>query len=604
MNKPGVAAVVQARMGSHRLPGKVLIPLRGRPVLWHILHRLRACRSVDTIVVATSALPADDPIEEFCLREKTGVVRGPEDNVLERYLLAARETGADIIVRVTGDSPLVDPGLLDSLVGRLIETGADYCTADPSVPCIHEGFSPFTRQALKKLAAEAAGDRLAREHVTAYFKEHPGFVRTAFLPVDPDHRFEGARLSVDTPSDLSFLEEVYRRLGVPAGEADVREVVRLLRADPGLLEINSHVQRKAPDRRSRRLLLRCDGSHLTGFGHVYRGLALAEELRDGQGFGVSFAVAGDAEAARLVRSADYPVETGPQGERGDLWMTGLLDGMRPDALVLDIPPGEGIPALRRWRDRGGLVATIDDAGETRLAANLAFYPQEAARRRLDWRDFSGKLYAGWEWAVLRRQFRRPLPPSPRSSARVLVTMGGSDPGGMTLIALEALDVLTGDFSTSVVLGPGFSRREELDAFLKKSLRRYDLLTKVEDMASLMSRCDLAVASFGVTAYELAAVGVPALYLCLTQDHCDSAEAFAGEGMGVNLGRFDTTGAEKISEGVASLLQAPSKRVAMSRRARERVDGRGTVRISRVIARCLAGGETVAPAPWHIDGKPL
>src|SRR5262249_50450486 len=119
-----VVAVIQARMGSSRLPGKVLMPVARKPLLWHILHRLGQCRTVDRVVVATSTDPRDDALQQFCAQQGVTCIRGPLQNVLERYRLAAIATGAQTLLRVTGDSPLIDPGLIDYLVSGLGD--ADY----------------------------------------------------------------------------------------------------------------------------------------------------------------------------------------------------------------------------------------------------------------------------------------------------------------------------------------------------------------------------------------------------------------------------------------------------------------------------------------------
>ena len=121
MVKPKVAAIIQARMGSSRFPGKVLRHLAGEPVLWHIIYRLKKCQTVDVIAMATSVNPLDDPLEEFCKEQKVFCVRGSEDNVLDRYRQAAEELEADVIIRVTGDAPLVDPEIIDRLVDHLIK---------------------------------------------------------------------------------------------------------------------------------------------------------------------------------------------------------------------------------------------------------------------------------------------------------------------------------------------------------------------------------------------------------------------------------------------------------------------------------------------------
>ncbi len=361
-------------MGSTRLPGKVLKLLAGKPVLWHIIHRLRKCNSLDDIAIATSDYSTDDSLMDFAAGEGVKLVRGPEENVLARYVKAAQQLDAGIIVRVTGDAPLVDPGMVDRLVATMAEKQADYVTSELDVPCIHEGIDPFTRRALEKLAREASDDPAAREHVTGYFKEHPDFVPIAYVPIHPDYQFTGARISVDTPADLRFLEEVYARLNAPAGEADVRDVVRLLRSEPDLLKINTHVHQKTAYERSRQVLFRCDGDAELGLGHVYRCLALAGELREGHGCGVSFAMARGPAGFDLVRQAGYPIECLGTTADEDSWLDEVIHRLRLDALVLDVRSELKRHSVEQWRSEGILIATLDVPIERRLASDLSFSP--------------------------------------------------------------------------------------------------------------------------------------------------------------------------------------------------------------------------------------
>src|ERR1700744_243100 len=121
-----VVAVIQARMGSTRLPGKVLRPVAGKPLLWHIVHRLRQCARIEDIAIATSTNPRDDAIVEWGGLEGVTVIRGPEDDVLARYARAAESLDADIIVRVSSDAPFIDAGFVDHLIAALIEQDGDY----------------------------------------------------------------------------------------------------------------------------------------------------------------------------------------------------------------------------------------------------------------------------------------------------------------------------------------------------------------------------------------------------------------------------------------------------------------------------------------------
>jgi spore coat polysaccharide biosynthesis protein SpsF (cytidylyltransferase family)/aryl-alcohol dehydrogenase-like predicted oxidoreductase len=243
MSRP-VVAVIQARMGSSRLPGKVLMPVAGQPLLWHILHRLKKCRTVDHVAVATSTDASDNALAQFCAEAGVTCIRGPLQNVLERYRLAAVETGAQTLLRVTGDAPLIDPGLIDYLVYTMVKARGDYVQFETGTLCAHEGVDVFSRRALDWLTANAAEDEIAREHVTSYFKKFPDKVETVYLPAYGPLVHETARLSVDTPEDLNFLRAVYDRLKAPAGEAHLVDVLALLDADPQIRAINAHIRQK------------------------------------------------------------------------------------------------------------------------------------------------------------------------------------------------------------------------------------------------------------------------------------------------------------------------------------------------------------------------
>ncbi len=479
-----VAAIVQARMGSSRFPGKVLKPLAGKPVLWHIIHRLKKCGTVTDVAVATSVNSTDDPLVEFCAREDIPCIRGSEKNVLDRYRQAAQALDADVIVRVTGDAPLVDPGIIDRLVKALIEQDADYAAGDPQTTTIHEGFSPFSRRALERLVAEASGENSAREHVTAYIKEHPESFRTVHISMPEEHRFEGARLSVDTPADLRFLEEVYSWLGVPAGDADVADVVRLLTEHPDLLEINTDVRQKTAGERTRRAIIRCDGDETVGLGHVVRCLALAEEMRTAHSWGVTFAMAAGEAGFRMVTDAGFALEIMPEGEDEGAWVDGLIKKMSPDALIMDFRTDLRGSWVKGWREKGVLIVDIDDLGDRRLESDLAFYPPVPQVNEMDWQGFEGKLFSGWEWVILRRQFSDP-PGRPASKPGdppvILVTMGGSDPAGLTVRALRALDLVEEKFRVITVVGRGFSQRKDLAQVLREVNYPVEVLENVDDI---------------------------------------------------------------------------------------------------------------------------
>ncbi|HSZ11893.1 MAG TPA: glycosyltransferase family protein, partial [Rhizomicrobium sp.] len=223
-SSPRVVALIQARMGSTRFPGKVLKPIAGQPLLWHIVERLKRSRLIDAIAVATTINPLDDAIVEFGAKHGVTVVRGSEDDVLSRFAKAAEALDADIVVRVSSDAPFIDAGFVDHLVSALIEQNGDYVLLEEGAITAHEGVDPFSRRALDKLMMDAHGDPVAREHVTGYFKQHPDFVRIARAPAYPSLAREAGRLTIDTPDDHAFAEAVHERLEANAGEASLGDL--------------------------------------------------------------------------------------------------------------------------------------------------------------------------------------------------------------------------------------------------------------------------------------------------------------------------------------------------------------------------------------------
>jgi spore coat polysaccharide biosynthesis protein SpsF len=161
-------------------------------------------------------------------------------------------------------------------------------------------------------------------------------------------------------------------------------------------------------------------------------------------------------------------------------------------------------------------------------------------------------------------------------------MGGSDPGAMTLKALQTLDMIEEPFDTQVVIGPGFQYKTQLDKLLRTAHRSFEIKEDVKDMAGLMARADLALASFGVTAYELAALGIPAIYLCLTTDHVASASPFVHAGMARCLGKHNQISLNSLKNAINDLLFDKKKRNAMGERATRLVDGQGAKRIAQII----------------------
>ena len=234
-------AIVQARTGSTRLPGKVLLPLLGEPVLVHVVRRVARARALDGVVVATTVEPGDDPIERLASTEGWPLVRGSEQDLLDRYLLAARAHEADIIVRITSDCPLVDPDLIDAVVAALRETGVDYASNTLPPRTYPRGLDV---EAMTRAALETAGredtDPASREHATPYLYRNPDRFRLQPVPGEADLSMH--RWTLDTPEDYTLIERIYEAIG--HDDFAWTEVLALLEANPEWSELNRHVRQK------------------------------------------------------------------------------------------------------------------------------------------------------------------------------------------------------------------------------------------------------------------------------------------------------------------------------------------------------------------------
>lgn len=211
-----VLAVVQARMGSSRLPGKVLEELGGEPVLGRVLARLGRARELDGVVVAAPAGEADEPVAEAAARAGAAVVRGPLEDVLERYRLAVAEHPCAAVVRITADCPLIDPGVVDLVVGRWRAGEADYAANVIEPRSFPKGMdTEVISTGALAAAGEEATDPYDREHVTPFIRSRPERFPQLRVALDPPR--DDVRLTLDTPEDLRVLRELVARVGPDAG---------------------------------------------------------------------------------------------------------------------------------------------------------------------------------------------------------------------------------------------------------------------------------------------------------------------------------------------------------------------------------------------------
>lgn len=246
-NNKKIVATIEARMSASRLPGKVLMPLAGKPALERLVERMKRSRYIDEIVVATTVNPADKSIAELADGLGIKFYRGSENDVLGRVLEAAKSAGGDIIVEITGDCPLTDWRLIDRGIEEFFSGDYDYAanTIERSYP---DGFDVevFPVSVLERVGG-ITNNPIDRVHVSYYIYNHPEIFRLLDWKPEKECYWPDLRVTLDERSDYELLNEIFKKL-LPANEDfSVRDVVDLLRNNPQMLEINKNVKTKKPE---------------------------------------------------------------------------------------------------------------------------------------------------------------------------------------------------------------------------------------------------------------------------------------------------------------------------------------------------------------------
>jgi len=247
MSRTRVVASIEARMGSSRLPGKVLMDVAGQPALTRLLTRLRAVPNLDGIVLATTTAPADDALEAWAAREGVACFRGSEDDVLGRVVGAQRLAGGEIVVEVTGDCTLLPPDVIELGIATFLANDADVVSNVGPVQTFPMGadVQVFPLSLLEEVAA-TVDDPAVREHVSLFFYENPERYRLQFIVAPLAWRRPDWRLQLDYPKDHALIEAVVRALEPEHGPAfGLGPIVDFLERRPDVLALNAHCEEKA-----------------------------------------------------------------------------------------------------------------------------------------------------------------------------------------------------------------------------------------------------------------------------------------------------------------------------------------------------------------------
>ncbi|CCB91439.1 uncharacterized protein MJ1063 [Waddlia chondrophila 2032/99] len=236
-----VSIIIQARSGSSRLSQKAFAEVCGKPLLWHVIERAKLSKRISDIIVATTTRSEDRAILELAKSCNVHAYAGSEEDVLQRYYEAALKNGADVIVRMTGDCPLIHPPTVDAMIALLQEKKADYVCPDPRHRSLETGLEVFTMKTLREMH-EKAVENYQREHVTLYLREHPESFKIALHIPDQIFQRKDIRITVDYLEDLELIRIIYRELYREGEIIDLKKVVEFLDQHPEFKDLNIHAK--------------------------------------------------------------------------------------------------------------------------------------------------------------------------------------------------------------------------------------------------------------------------------------------------------------------------------------------------------------------------
>ena len=609
-------AIVQARMGSTRFPRKVMSPITGVPVIGLLVERLSRALLVDQIILATSTDPANDPLEKYIKQQGYPVFRGDEEDVLDRYFQAAKEVDADVIVRITGDCPLLDPSVVDTVIQARESEQVDYAS-NALPPTFPDGLDieVFRFSALEQAWREA-DDPHEREHVTPYLKESGKFT---LYNVSHSEDLSSGRWVIDEPEDLQVVEAVFEHF-YPRRDFGWLDVLALSKNSPEKFAANKHHIRNQRSllstgqklrKRAKRIVFRVDAAHAFGHGHVIRCLTLATALR-GKGAEVLFVCREhDGHLCDLIAECGFDVaplrapDSGFEGN-GDLahgswlgatWeedaeqtrvaMSGTASWIVVDHYAID---WRWESALQTVADR---LFVIDDLADRAHECDLLLdqnIVHGMDQRYLARVPGSAELLLGPKYALLHPLYQElhdaALSLKPFGK-RVFLFLGGGDQGADVGVVLETLLNLP-DTQKVLHIDLVLPRGYDLSDRLSKSVDSDPVVHVHESLptlAPLIAKADWAIGGGGTTNWELLCLGLPTLVWSRAENQRAIAQKLHERGLIRWMGHGSEVNHEIVYREVIRLQEEgfAGKLENWSRRCLAAVDGRGVGRVCSAMA---------------------
>lgn len=503
-----VLAIIGARLNSSRLPGKHLLPLAGLPMIERVVQRLAEARCLCRVVLATTADEYNQPLVAWAEgRVEVVAYAGDVNDLMGRVDAVVQQFNPEYLVYICGDCPLVDPEFIDHALTHLIQAPSfDTLHLDANIASLHEGMAFYSRSGWARLMA-VSNTAMAREHVGYGNKLSPVLTSLAITDSHDYSRIKH-RISVDTPADYRFMQEVYRRWYAShplATRVSLEWVQAQLLEDPELRAINGHVQQKQPHASYKKVSLFCHVSAAIGMGHVRRCSQIADALQEYLGLGTVIHVVGEAtELPWLSGAVSWHPDTASllqamSMDKTDLW---VLD-FHPEHM--DLPTLASVCAQARESRRLPMVG-LDKLSALIDVIDFLFIPAfyaDITHPKASW---------GWQNYLFTPRFAQPQQPP-----RLLVLTGGSDALGFGAYLPALLESLVpANYHIHWVQGP-YAPIPSVPAS-----NRWHIHRNPPSVADLIASASRIITCYGQSLFEAIASGATTLLLP-ADSLCSAAE---------------------------------------------------------------------------------
>ena len=580
-----ITVIIQARMGSSRLPKKILKKINGEPILYHVIKQTKKAKLVDDIIIATTNLEEDNEILDYCKSKKIKCYRGSSTDLLDRYYKCAKKFNVNIIVRITSDCPLIDPDVIDKIIKKFLENKFDYVSNNidkknkkwinstcnfPQGMTVEVSNFKNIEKAWKKAKKPSE-----REHVFPYIQFNSEFSK---FSIKSKEKLDFIRCTIDRKEDLNFIKKIMK--GYSKNKImHIKDIKKNIKKNPELLNINKKIpfdegylksidEDKNEDllKMNKKILIYVNGNKEIGMGHVYRSKNLAEGFKKKK-YQIEFLT--QTPKIEKIIGKDFKINKFSNFN----YLKKYIDEIDSKIIIIDQLKIK-TQLLSLFIKKFNLVVGIDYTGKNKMKLPKCINSLY---------QISGKqgenTVSNFKFAILNKNFLNKKPIKIKKNPRsILVLQGGSDTHCFIPKILNAINSIPKDIEITTILGPAFSCGKTLSNMEKKLSKKVKILKNIKNMAKEMKNHDIAITGGGLSLLELSRLGIPSIVICSEKFEVETAKMMENEGFGRNLGYYRNITNEKILKNINKLIENYKDRKKMNQKGVKIIDGKGIERV--------------------------